>query len=215
MILQHSHSPTQFLEDCEACFWEKRLQKPTILTFTGRVVNPMDLTEDDIDIEDIAHHLSCINRWCGALREPISVAQHCVHVSWLLKDTGFELDGLLHDASEAYLGDVTKWVKRHPSMEFYREAEKRATSVIARKFGIKEEMPEEVERADRLMINIEGIYGFKNWEPMPGFPIPTHDEMILCNLTSSWHWSIAKARFLNFFQVYSNELKRSIEKAAY
>src|SRR5678809_1437773 len=134
MILHHSHSATVVVEDCEACFWEERLRKPMLTTSTGRKVNPMALTPEDISIEDIAHHLSCINRWCGALREPISVAQHCVHVSWLLQGTGLELDGLLHDASEAYLGDVTKWVKRHPSMEFYREAEQRATKVINEKF---------------------------------------------------------------------------------
>lgn len=204
MVLEHSHSDTVYLDTCEACFWAERLRKPMLTTFTGRRVNPMDLKAADIDIRDIAHHLACINRWCGALREPISVAQHCVHVSWLLRGTGFELDGLLHDASEAYLGDVTKWVKRHPSMEFYREAESKATAVIAERFGIQAEMPEAVDRADRLMINIEGDFGFQDWKPLPGFPEPTTDELFESNLFRSWHWSVAEARFLNFFQVYSD-----------
>lgn len=204
MILQHNHSAGVYLENCEACFWEERLHKPMLTTFTGRRVNPMDLTADDIDIRDIAHHLSCINRWCGALRQPISVAQHCVHVSWLLRGTGFELAGLLHDASEAYLGDMTKWVKRHPSMEFYRKAEEKATQVIAAVFGISPEMPDAVERADRMMITIEGSFGVSGWAPLPGFPIPTEGELATCRLESGWHWTVAEARFLNFFQVYSN-----------
>ena len=202
MFLLHSHDPGQYLENCEACFWEERLHRPMLTTYSGKRVNPMDLNPDDIDIEDIAHHLSCINRWCGALREPISVAQHCVHVSWLLRGTGLELDGLLHDAAEAYLGDVTKWVKRHASMEFYRQAEHDASLVIAQKFGIHVTMPEAVERADRMMINIEGSFGFKEWENLPGFPIPTEEDLLDCSLYQSWHWSIAKARFLNFFNVY-------------
>jgi len=109
----------------------------------------------------------------------------------------------LHDASETYLGDITKWVKRHASMEFYREAERKATKVINREFGIAREMPEAVERADRMMISIEGSFGVKDWEPLPGFPIPTDRDVITCNLRESWHWSIAEARFLNFFEKYS------------
>lgn len=206
MILQHNHSGTISVDDCEACFWEERLHRPMLTTFTGRRVNPMALSADDIDIRDIAHHLACINRWCGALRQPISVAQHCVHISWLLRGTGFELDGLLHDASEAYLGDMTKWVKRHPSMEFYREAEKKATEVINRKFGIAVEMPEAVERADRLMINLEGEFGHVDWKALPGFPIPTKEEREICKLEQSWHWSVAEGRFLNFYRTYSHEL---------
>lgn len=204
MVLQHNHGNGVALETCEACFWEERLRKPLLTTYTGRKLNPMDLQPTDIDIEDIAHHLACTNRWAGALREPISVAQHSVHVSWLLSGSGFELEGLLHDAAETYLGDVTKWVKRHPSMEFYRQAEQRATRAISERFGIPSAMSDAVDRADRMMINIEGEYGFQGWQPMPGFPIPTLEERIRCNLTSSWHWSVAKARFLNFFRVYSD-----------
>jgi hypothetical protein len=97
---------------------------------------------------------------------------------------------------------MTKWVKRHPSMEFYREAEHKATAVIARVFGISTEMPEEVEQADRMMINIEGQYGHKDWQPLPGFPIPTEHHLSRCNLKEGWHWALAEARFLNFYHKY-------------
>jgi hypothetical protein len=126
-----------------------------------------------------------------------------VHISWLLRGTGFELDGLLHDASEAYLGDMSKWIKRHPSMEPYREAERKATEVINKSFGIAAEMPEQVERADRMMINIEGTFGHDGWKAMPGFPTPTEEELQICNLKHGWHWSVAEVRFLNFYKIYS------------
>src|SRR5580765_2644929 len=85
--------------------------KPLILTFSGKHVNPLNLRPEDIDIVDIAHALACCNRFAGHCRRPINVAQHSVYVSRLCDDTGFERQALLHDASEAYLGDITKWLK--------------------------------------------------------------------------------------------------------
>jgi hypothetical protein len=90
-------------------------------------------------------------------------------------------------------------------MEPYRQAEARATVVISEKFQIAMVMPEAVERADRMMINIEGDFGFKRWKDMPGFPVPTQKELMDCGLAHSWHWSVAEARFLNFFLKYSDE----------
>src|SRR4051812_2148358 len=96
---------------------------PLILTYTGKHVNPFDLKPDDICIEDIAHALALCNRFAGHTKRPMSVAQHSVYVSRLCPN--YRLAGLLHDASEAYLGDVTKWVKSTHEFEAYREAEDR------------------------------------------------------------------------------------------
>jgi uncharacterized protein len=72
-------------------------------------------TPDVIHIRDIAHHLSLINRFNGATDTPYSVAQHSVLVADLLLAKKQPADvclwGLLHDAHEAYLGDVTTPVK--------------------------------------------------------------------------------------------------------
>ncbi len=211
--LQHNHphfdegfqpsSPEP--ETCEACFWELRAREPWIRTFTGKFVNPLNLRPEDIDIRDIAHHLACTNRWAGALREPISVAQHSVHVMRLCRGTGFELEALLHDATEAYLGDVTKWLKSHDSMAFYREAERRAHRVICETFGMDpSRILPDVERADRMMINIEGSFGFPDWRSMPGFPVPTPADLERCRLYCSWDWHHAEMMFLDCFQFHAD-----------
>lgn len=72
-------------------------------------------TPDMIRMRDIAHHLALINRFNGATDTPYSVAQHSVLVADLLLARKLPahvcLWGLLHDAHEAYLGDVTTPVK--------------------------------------------------------------------------------------------------------
>lgn len=161
-------------------YTEKQLEKmkgPWIRTFSNQIVNPLELREDDIDIQDIAHHLALINRFVGALRHPVSVAQHSICVSrlvraWLGPDYG--LYGLLHDASEAYLGDVSKWLKGQPGMEFYRDAEEDAEAIIYRKYGLDPDWAQNamkpggpMELADRLMVRVEGELGFDIPELIP------------------------------------------------
>lgn len=63
-----------------------------------------------IDIRDIAHSLANINRFNGHLRHQITVARHSVYVSDLVPET-LRLAALLHDAHEAYLGDIVRPVK--------------------------------------------------------------------------------------------------------
>lgn len=67
-------------------------------------------------IETIANALSQINRFTGHLREPYSVAEHSVRVARAVADLGgrseIVLGALLHDAHEAYLGDISGPLKR-------------------------------------------------------------------------------------------------------
>src|SRR5690242_6150646 len=77
---------------------------------SGLFVSPTALDPDDIIIADVAHHLAGICRFTGGTSSPYSVAQHCVHVCEELERAGFnaayQLAALLHDASEAYVGDM-------------------------------------------------------------------------------------------------------------
>lgn len=70
-----------------------------------------------VDFADIAHHLSLINRFNGATCLPYSVAQHSLWVAGMLgcrgHDAATQLAGLLHDAPEAYLGDMATPVQEH------------------------------------------------------------------------------------------------------
>lgn len=69
-----------------------------------------------IDVEDLAHNLARVCRFGGAVDEYYSVASHCVYVSRFLQDQGHSpyvcAAGLLHDATEAYLGDLVSGLKR-------------------------------------------------------------------------------------------------------
>lgn len=197
----------------------EKMKGPWIRTFSRHIVNPLDLQPEDVDIDDIAHHLATLNRFVGALRHPVSVAQHSICVSRLLRGwmgPQFALYGLLHDASEAYLGDVSKWLKGQPGMAFYREAEEKAEAVIYRKYGLEPEWAEAqmkpggtMERADRLMVRVEGELGFDVPELIPmndRYPAVTEEEwadvrrFIGGQLLAELDWRFAKLQFLLEFK---------------
>lgn len=78
----------------------------------GRVRDLLHLTPEDYQIAEIALRLAKINRYCGAMRWPLSVATHSVLVSYLCP-VGFERAGLLHDITETFgIGDVIAPIKR-------------------------------------------------------------------------------------------------------
>ena len=81
-------------------------------TYTGRQYWPLDPHPDDVSIDDIAHHLAMICRYCGACSRHYSVAEHSVYVSRLVPPE-LALPALLHDAPEAYCNDIVRPVKRH------------------------------------------------------------------------------------------------------
>lgn len=137
-----------------------------ILTFTGRLVDPLRLEPEDISILDIAHSLSMQCRFTGHSRRFYSVAEHCVRVSNMVPER-FALWGLLHDATEAYLGDVSRPLKQTTTMARYREAEARASRAVALKFNLLPNEPHEVKAADWEACRQEGISLVKGWTTYP------------------------------------------------
>lgn len=123
-------------------------------TASGRQFWPEDPRPGDFDIDDIAHALGHLCRFAGHCRTFYSVAQHSVHVS-LACDPADALWGLLHDATEAYLVDVPRPLKRAPWMSGYRRAEQRFMHAIATQFGLSPEMPLSVKRADNALLAAE------------------------------------------------------------
>ncbi len=131
-----------------------RMSHNFITTYTGKQINPLDPDPATLDIVDIAHHLSCLNRFCGALAAPYSVAEHSVRVSCLLGSQD-ALAGLLHDASEAYLSDLSTPIKHSAGMGAYRDAEARLQAAIYERFGVGGFDREAVRRADEVMLHVE------------------------------------------------------------
>ena len=88
---------------------------PNICTITGKELDIFALTEEDIDFTDIMHSLSQINRYNGHTKFPYTVAQHSVYVAQLeykhSKDAKRALAALMHDAAEAYIGDIVRPIK--------------------------------------------------------------------------------------------------------
>lgn len=118
-------------------------------THTGKAFYPLDALVEDIDIEDIAHALSQICRYGGHTRLFYSVAEHCIHLSNAVSPEN-ALWALLHDATEAYVGDMVRPLKRF--MPDYCEAEDRLMATICYKWGLPYEMPAEVKDADNRIL---------------------------------------------------------------
>ncbi|KKN71240.1 hypothetical protein LCGC14_0422830 [marine sediment metagenome] len=76
-----------------------------IVTYTGKSFDLLNPSPDMVCIEDIAHSLANMCRYTGHVRQFYSVAQHCV-LTAMADLPGDSLKRLLHDAGEAYVGDI-------------------------------------------------------------------------------------------------------------
>ena len=125
-------------------------------TASGQLFDILAFDPFAITLEDVAHGLSNICRFGGHTAKGFySVAQHSVLVSELC-DTADAAAGLLHDAPEAYLGDVISPLKRQPGMETYRDIEAKMAHAVAVRFGLPTAAaPPSVELADRLAVFLE------------------------------------------------------------
>lgn len=88
-------------------------RKDWIQSFSNKVVHPLTLATDEIELADIAAALSRKSRFSGqtiGTAEGYTVAQHCVIGSWDIAPP-FALAFLLHEVSEVYLPDIPQPVK--------------------------------------------------------------------------------------------------------
>ena len=86
--------------------------KPSIATYMSKEVNLSAIKIDDINIYDIAHALSQICRFTGHTKKFYSVAEHSVRVSYLALGQANKRYGLMHDAAEAYINDLSTSLKK-------------------------------------------------------------------------------------------------------
>lgn len=124
-------------------------------TWSGRWVDPLNVRPEDVCAEDVARALSRTCRYNGHTAGHLSVARHSL---WVLEEVrgggrDLELWALLHDASEAYLGDLPRPLKlRRRASSAYRRAERRCEKAVAVAFGLPAGPPPEVKAADRAVL---------------------------------------------------------------
>ena len=121
-------------------------------TYTGLRFYPKFPTCGIFRIEDIAKSLSQVCRFGGHIRTHYSVAQHSLHVASMLPDR-LKFQGLMHDATEAYLGDVVKPLKE--LLPDYRSLERVVWRMIAKRYGMPETLDRAVKEADLTALATE------------------------------------------------------------
>ena len=147
----------------------------TIQLSGGHYFNLLEPNVDDIQIEDIAASLSKLCRFTGHCARFYSVAEHSYYASQLVGKQA-ALQALLHDAAEAYVGDISSPLKRN--LPEYRAIEEPIKHAIYEAFGVvpSAESDEEVKTADYVMLLSEKA------ALMPDCP---HDDI-------PWGWLVGK-----------------------
>ncbi len=109
-----------------------------ILTYSKIKFYPLEPTKSDINIVDIAHALSLMTRANGHFKHFYSVAQHSINCYKEAKLRRYsqrvQLGCLLHDASESYISDLTRPVKKN--LPAYFDIEDKLQRTIYERFGI-------------------------------------------------------------------------------
>lgn len=137
-----------------AMWWAHRRGRrwgPTMRLATGGKIHVLDPRAEDIHVADIARGLANECRYAGQTRLDLdadqifySVAEHSVIISLCVAELApnpalalaWAREGLMHDGSEAYLGDMIRPIKYLPQMRWYRRAEDRLQRAINTRFGI-------------------------------------------------------------------------------
>ena len=140
------------------------MTQPFIATRSGRWHFSTPRAED-VDLSDIAFSLAHMNRYTGHAGA-YSVATHSLHVARIVVEVlgrpDLELEALLHDAHEAYVGDVAAPLKR--LLPDYRAIERETERVVRRTFGVPGVMSADVRRADLMALSDEAREFFVGWE---------------------------------------------------
>jgi len=187
-------------------------------TVSGRAVQILDPRPADVELTVIAHHLAIQVRFNGAIPRFYSVGEHSVlearevfrhlhgrHPLRYAALGGFR--ALLHDASEAYLGDCIAPLKR--LLPEYKRIEALHMEVIYSALGFDDgtdwtPMDDYIASVDKTMFALEDkiLRGSPDGEPegLDTFAV----KELYC-----WPWEEARDRFLslaNLFQkIIANE----------
>lgn len=125
----------------------------TIQLSSGRMLDLLEPEPSSIFVEDIADALSKLCRFTGHTTSFYSVAQHCIHVSKLVPEH-YALEGLMHDATEAFIGDLSTMLKAILGAPI-KLLENNLHWAIAYRFGLRYPMPAPIKAADWVSLATE------------------------------------------------------------
>ncbi len=203
----------------------------SFVTFSGRVLNLNKVNDWDIDILDIAEALSKQTRFNGHTTTFYSVAQHSVIVSKAIRNEinvhmrndknakKFQLYGLLHDAAEAYIGDIITPVKKFFLQEntaLLEDLENRILNKVFEKVGLEPlsnhpSAAVAVEGADKIALTTEMRDLLK--DGANGWVSAGRPEA-LTYIIRPQTWSIAMQEWLDLFEKLTDINPRIIKKAS-
>lgn len=151
---------------------------------------------EDIEVEDIAHALSLICRYNGQIREFYSVAQHSILVASMVPSK-YAMFALMHDASEAYIGDVITPLKK-VLKETYLDIEDKFMRAVAKKFhfSMNKKARVAVKEADMILLRTE-MRDLSNFDFLEG--------KRLAQRITPWVPKTAETAFLAFYKLILSE----------
>lgn len=185
-----------------------------ITTYSGHQFSPLAPDMEAIDLKDIAHALARIGRANGHFSEFYSVGQHCLDCAREALARGCSarqaLLCLLHDASEAYMSDITSPVKKH--LRQYIAVEDRLLDMIYEKYvpgGIRPREQRVVKEIDNTMLYHEfvNLKGEKLSEEEPELHITP------CFAFTSF-WAVEK-QYLDLFDELSRNAQQEPESRSW
>lgn len=181
---------------------------PSIVAHSGAVVRLENPSPNTLHLQDIAFALAHLNRYTGHVGG-YSVAEHSLHVAALVAPE-YRLEALLHDASEAYLGDMSSPLKL--LCPDYRKVEDRFDAVLAHRFRLNQSSQclESVKRADLLMLRAEATFFRMIDHPIFAWVKQVDPEVSVSGWTPRFLRREATARGLFFDAVRVEQSKRDL-----
>ena len=156
-----------------------------ILTRTGMPFDLLAPTAEMVQPLDIAHALAHLCRFNGHTLQHYSVAEHSIRVAQLVP-AEHQLAALLHDATEAYVGDMVRPLKQ--VLPGYQQIEQRVWKAICQRFDLDPVLPECVHQADMVMLATERRDLMPDhpaqWECLDGVE-PLRARIVPCNAVTA------------------------------
>jgi len=158
-----------------------------IMTYTGEKFDVFSPKKEQIHLIDIAHSLANQCRFNGHCKQFYSIAEHSVYVSYFA-----DAEGLMHDAAEAYIGDITRPIKQFIRIKTFllEQIERNILEKVFEKFRLQWPVSEDVWEYDTRLCLTEGnLLGFD---------------------TSEWEMSHVKPLCINFLPCYDPEKAKEL-----